>query len=577
MISMADAFNSPLSTLMKKKYGLTKQSTLRFTDKDNLFSQFKKTAAYIYKNSEWNEQNKLETIKQYLENRDSNTEVYSLKKLDNPNKLSDSQFRNYVTSNSYDVYEYTSKIKDAKSHYLLLDPNNKNWKHQGESLCFRFGPSNTNWIEGNESHTLGYGKLCNDIIKEYQQKPTLNNIVVDFRKTSEIYSEDKFDHEQWGINSFVHEYGHYLDYQLAPGKEPLSLQAGFQSIIDQYRKQLAINDDKQKRYFSIPTEIFARGWELYCHNNGLKGDLIGQDKEYKYMQEYNAFDGFQDKIEKYFDSIPEIKQIKPELSLDTRQEIAPDKQQNAPELKNTHKLKEFAQDMLHKWTDNVENLESLITATGTSLSENNPNRLIAYDRWQEGKLPRLVSETQLKKVDFPINDYQVSSVQGFEPQNDEHYVSKKFYNYDELAKLVAKKDPEGKLQDPNNYAKLKSIPDSNQHRQYENKAVVEAILKKHGIKPIDSYPDNQPLAKAFSRVSHRLLEDALRTKPHSEPFRFTKEEHDALIKQGNGIGKYLYLTVTGQARETLLKVAPSRSMQIEKKIAKKKARSYGAR
>ena len=43
-----DEIKHPLVTLMKQKYGVTKQSSLRLNSDDSLFVVFRKIANYIY-------------------------------------------------------------------------------------------------------------------------------------------------------------------------------------------------------------------------------------------------------------------------------------------------------------------------------------------------------------------------------------------------------------------------------------------------------------------------------------------------------------------------------------------------
>lgn len=82
--------------------------------------------------------------------------------------------------------------------------------------------------------------------------PAFKSIVVDLRD----------------IWSFVHEYGHYIDYTYSD--QALSLQDEFLPIIERYRINLAVLVDRGAdiskdyvKYLSVSTEIFARGFELY--------------------------------------------------------------------------------------------------------------------------------------------------------------------------------------------------------------------------------------------------------------------------------------------------------------------------
>ena len=63
---------NPLNSLMKKKYGLTTHSNLTITDKDTLYTSFRKVARYIDKNGDWSEQDYINSAKSLLE------DIYSL-------------------------------------------------------------------------------------------------------------------------------------------------------------------------------------------------------------------------------------------------------------------------------------------------------------------------------------------------------------------------------------------------------------------------------------------------------------------------------------------------------------------
>ncbi len=71
---------NPLTTLMKQRYGINRQSSLRLTDKDTLFSTFRKVANYIYKNGDWQEQDYCDAIKHYLEDTQMEDKVLAVKR-----------------------------------------------------------------------------------------------------------------------------------------------------------------------------------------------------------------------------------------------------------------------------------------------------------------------------------------------------------------------------------------------------------------------------------------------------------------------------------------------------------------
>lgn len=137
--------------------------------------------------------------------------------------------------------------------------------------------------------------------------PKKNNIVLDFRSELQVAA---FAHA--GIKSFIHEYGHYLDYQY--GDSQLSLQQNFAKILLDY--QQAINcvhgDDyvaKKRSYFKTPTEVFARCFELYVMHLGLHSSLIKDKDFYQNDTAYQVVKPeLQEQINSYFDRVfPQLK------------------------------------------------------------------------------------------------------------------------------------------------------------------------------------------------------------------------------------------------------------------------------
>lgn len=95
------------------------------------------------------------------------------------------------------------------------------------------------------------------------------------------------------VNSFIHEYGHFLDFKLHASN--LSMQADFQPIIKSYRneihKQLG-NDSyviKKLNYYLTPTEVFARAYELYMRERLTNSSFLKDDDAYNELDEYKTF------------------------------------------------------------------------------------------------------------------------------------------------------------------------------------------------------------------------------------------------------------------------------------------------
>lgn len=157
--------------------------------------------------------------------------------------------------------------------------------------------------------------------------PFLNILAVDVRNTE----------------SFIHEYGHYLDYKHG-GKENYSLRDDFEHIITSYSNNFKIiskkkEDDlltrlmkaskesissvvsleeqrlsselallkqtvKMYDYFTTPTEIFARGFELWVYETiTSNSSLLASKETYSNRIEYTSFNGIKESLFAFFATI----------------------------------------------------------------------------------------------------------------------------------------------------------------------------------------------------------------------------------------------------------------------------------
>lgn len=80
------------------------------------------------------------------------------------------------------------------------------------------------------------------------------------------------------VGSFVHEYGHYLDYQ---NYKHISLNnPDFIEFVGEYKQSLVKKVSANKiKYFSLPSEVFARSFEVWC----------SQYKEMSKDEQFNLF------------------------------------------------------------------------------------------------------------------------------------------------------------------------------------------------------------------------------------------------------------------------------------------------
>lgn len=123
---------------------------------------------------------------------------------------------------------------------------------------------------------LRFRKLGNHSSKDYKVMgiyfPNFKSIAVDLDST----------------NSFVHEYGHALDYDLAsPNYLTKSSEDSFKNIVLKYRETYlahALDEDKKiMTYFFTPPEIFARGFEQYMKTKGVSNRLTDSQERSGHM------------------------------------------------------------------------------------------------------------------------------------------------------------------------------------------------------------------------------------------------------------------------------------------------------
>lgn len=136
--------------------------------------------------------------------------------------------------------------------------------------------------------------------------PNKNTIAIDFRDTNDEIGGV-------GIQSFVHEYGHALDYSTDNGRL-LSMRDDFKPIVTRYRENLSLNGKgsyvaEKAGYYTAPTEVFARAFELYVSEAGLNSIFLKSKETYETKIEYALFDqNMRDKLTTFFDhAFPNLK------------------------------------------------------------------------------------------------------------------------------------------------------------------------------------------------------------------------------------------------------------------------------
>ncbi len=140
--------------------------------------------------------------------------------------------------------------------------------------------------------------------------PQVNNIVVDFRDARQ---RGHFKGRS-GISSFIHEYGHYLDYKYKVNlrdniKLPWSMQESFRPILNKVNDNLRLIDTNsyvanKLMYYTTPTEVFARSFELYMLEKGHASQLLINQNDVDTLDEYKIIrNGNIDNIVTYFNTL----------------------------------------------------------------------------------------------------------------------------------------------------------------------------------------------------------------------------------------------------------------------------------
>lgn len=168
-----------------------------------------------------------------------------------------------------------------------------------------------NWLpKGNKEPTLRLRKIANHHALGIYV-PAVNNMVIDFRD-----SKDRSNMTRPGISSFLHEYGHYLDYQYlstSTGSKqielPLSMQDEFSEILRGVSKNIDCLPTEsyvrsKESYYRVPTEIFARSFEIYLNFIGVESPLLVSSSSITELDEYKVVKkDNEDLIIKYFDNL----------------------------------------------------------------------------------------------------------------------------------------------------------------------------------------------------------------------------------------------------------------------------------
>lgn len=187
-----------------------------------------------------------------------------------------------------------------------------------------------------DTPTLRLRKLGNHRALGMYVAGIFNTIVVDFRADEDFKNFSTLSGV--GVQSFVHEYGHFIDFKysdtlLSQSQEFSKILREYQESLTEFAEENALN--LKLEYLLTPTEVFARAWEIYLMDLGLVTPLMKPTTVYETHPEYAAFKGLKSEIFMFFDSFfPELKnKVKLLNNLQSEPKIIPNQIQNDFPLK----------------------------------------------------------------------------------------------------------------------------------------------------------------------------------------------------------------------------------------------------
>lgn len=240
--------------------------------------------------------------------------------------------------------------------------------------------------------------------------PYNNTIAVDFRSSK---SKTEYQPAGVGIQSFIHEYGHFLDYNTSTEAGiSSSLQNDFSDIlyqvqhkIDNHQKMVGkeVFPNRVANYFKVPTEVFARAFEVYSSEVGLDNSLIFDKSVYQNELQYTFFtDDIREKITEYFDNkFPEYRErIKEYNAL-----IKSKEQQQAQNIEtDTKTIENVEQQDLDLTNQNVESENNDSEKQEFQSPENEPEVRDTEIPSDSSKPKGENNEIENKDLDEPKND-----------------------------------------------------------------------------------------------------------------------------------------------------------------------------
>lgn len=246
--------------------------------------------------------------------------------------------------------------------------------------------------------------------------PFNKTIALDFRSDS-TENRDEYKPSEPGIRSFIHEYGHYLDYNLVNSDgmtTSLSLEPEFRPIIEKYVEQLKENGiysqshGKTANYYAVPTEVFARAFEVYAYEKGLRSPLM-KSEDYGTEPQYVSFTPeIREEITKYFD------EKLPEFGGKIRELAGKEKVQDETEteIKGTKKK---------DYNSNTPSLQPEVEGSGLPVQENSDQKFLRPSVTNDNiESAEKIEKSKQNEYKFDMHNTQNSGIiKGYHVANSE--------------------------------------------------------------------------------------------------------------------------------------------------------------
>ena len=191
-----------ITDLMKERYGIKQTGkSLNVTPSDTLYTIFRKTADYIYRNGEWTEEDEKTAIKGMLNQDDyfgGDISDVSIEKIqfddNNVDRIRDrhNTFKAYneagdlFKTDGWKDHVYKISYTDSRSRNpdlwkknktIILDPDNKvGTLHKHEYAIYDNNDNRSEMQIGNLNRAIGYDKLCTDILRELKDTDNRDQI-----------------------------------------------------------------------------------------------------------------------------------------------------------------------------------------------------------------------------------------------------------------------------------------------------------------------------------------------------------------------------------------------------------------